>query len=697
MARADRPGAGARAGPRRAAPSTYEATLAFNFGDGYPFGGFVPLGVVRRALGRDAAWAVPALHGVAGRAAGAGAVGARRRRWSVASPARSVVAFVAAQAGAALRLLPLGRDQGGGGGDARGRGVRPGGGRRAAARAATRLLAPIACRRPRSSRSLSAGGAGLARAGRGRGCCLSRLATAARRLAAVAVGRRRGGGARRGRSSPGRQLGLGRGSYSTRTTSATSAGRWIRSRRGHLARRRLPLRSSRGDADGPRATAIAGGSRCGLRHRRVVARRGRWRSLPSASARSSCRSDLLVGSPWLDGKALAIASPAAAVRWPCSASRLPQRGAASRRGWRSRPSRSRRSRGHALAQWGDVSLAPRDQLEELEEIGERDRGRGPDADDRVPPYGARLLPARRRSRESVSELRRRPIPLADGGEVDKGHSADTDLLDPDALAVYRTLVLRRSPAQSRPPSPYRLVWRGEYYEAWQRPADAAALRAARRSALGPTRSPGHAARRADARARRAVAAAPRGRADPLPPGEHPADGARAFDTSSRTGRLDRGGGRRRARRRVRGVARRVGPLGGRAIVDGEAVRRGAARTQQLRPVRQLRRVAAHGGRRTGSSCGSAAPASIPAAAARRSRSGPIALSRGEAADSTARSGCRLGRPRALCGRAWDWIEASATRRSAARPTRSSAAGAAAGPTAPSAAPAAGRGPGSARG
>src|SRR5439155_19941839 len=33
---------------------------------------------------------------------------------------------------------------------------------------------------------------------------------------------------------------------------------------------------------------------------------------------------------------------------------------------------------------------------------------------------------------------------------------------------YRTLVLRRSPAESRPPSIYRLVWLGRRYEVWQR-------------------------------------------------------------------------------------------------------------------------------------------------------------------------------------------------------------------------------------
>ena len=38
------------------APSTYEATLAFNLADGYPIGAFLPLGVGRALVGQDVAW-----------------------------------------------------------------------------------------------------------------------------------------------------------------------------------------------------------------------------------------------------------------------------------------------------------------------------------------------------------------------------------------------------------------------------------------------------------------------------------------------------------------------------------------------------------------------------------------------------------------------------------------------------------------
>lgn len=70
----------------------------------------------------------------------------------------------------------------------------------------------------------------------------------------------------------------------------------------------------------------------------------------------------------------------------------------------------------------------------------------------------------RSTREGASELRARTIPLREGGELEKGDWGDTDQIELPALLTYRTLVLRRSPARSRPPSVYRLVRRGEYYD-----------------------------------------------------------------------------------------------------------------------------------------------------------------------------------------------------------------------------------------
>jgi hypothetical protein len=123
---------------------------------------------------------------------------------------------------------------------------------------------------------------------------------------------------------------------------------------------------------------------------------------------------------------------------------------------------------NALA-YRDVWLAPYGELHELQEIGGHFAGQGPTLMTEYSVYGARHF-LRNMDTDSVSELRSRSIPLSNGKEVPIYYSADTDELKFESLLTYRTLVLRRSPVQSRPPSPYRLVWSGKYYEVWQRPA-----------------------------------------------------------------------------------------------------------------------------------------------------------------------------------------------------------------------------------
>lgn len=124
---------------------------------------------------------------------------------------------------------------------------------------------------------------------------------------------------------------------------------------------------------------------------------------------------------------------------------------------------------NALA-YHDVWLAPYHQLRELEEIGEEYAGEGPALMTEYQPYGVRHL-LRAVDSEGASELRARPIPLVAGGEAEKGAWVDTDQIDPTSLLTYRTLVLRRSPAQSRPPAVYSRVSHGDYYDVWQRPAE----------------------------------------------------------------------------------------------------------------------------------------------------------------------------------------------------------------------------------
>jgi hypothetical protein len=173
------------------------------------------------------------------------------------------------------------------------------------------------------------------------------------------------------------------------------------------------------------------------------------------------------GSPWVDSKALATVSPAVLV--------LAMAGAVGF--W----ARGRQPLGLLVAAvigagvlWSnayayrEVDLAPYDQLRELERIGDDIAGQGPTLMTTYEPYGTRHF-LRDAAPEGVSELRRRSIPLRGGGRVRKGNAADTDELDLDGVLVYRTLVLRRGPGRSRPPSPYRLVDRKRFYDVWQRP------------------------------------------------------------------------------------------------------------------------------------------------------------------------------------------------------------------------------------
>jgi hypothetical protein len=178
---------------------------------------------------------------------------------------------------------------------------------------------------------------------------------------------------------------------------------------------------------------------------------------------------LIVGlsSPWVGGKALAIASPAfvalalAACGAGISFGRLVEAsvvavliGAGVL--WSN------------VLQYHDVWLAPRGQLHELETIGRQFAGVEPALMTTYEPYGVRHF-LRNADPEGASELRRRFDYLRNGKTLDKGGSADIDRFRLDQVLVYRMLVLRRGPAASRPPSAYTLAWQGRYYEAWVRP------------------------------------------------------------------------------------------------------------------------------------------------------------------------------------------------------------------------------------
>jgi hypothetical protein len=174
------------------------------------------------------------------------------------------------------------------------------------------------------------------------------------------------------------------------------------------------------------------------------------------------------GSPWVAGKGLAGASPALVAAGMVGAAAI----------WSSgRQVEATVVAGAITAGvlWSnflgyqDVNLGPRARLAELAAIDHRFAGQGPTLMTEYEPFGARHF-LHDMDPEGASELRRRAIPLTDGTLLPKGGSADLDRFALPGLLVYRTLVIRRSPAESRPPSVYRLAWPGRYYDVWQRPA-----------------------------------------------------------------------------------------------------------------------------------------------------------------------------------------------------------------------------------
>jgi hypothetical protein len=173
----------------------------------------------------------------------------------------------------------------------------------------------------------------------------------------------------------------------------------------------------------------------------------------------------LPGAPWLDAKAYATASPAlllaamigaAAVfeRWSHAGGLLVAAVLCTGVVW-----------SNALA-YREVDLAPYDRFEELADIGDRIAGEGPTLMTEYEFYGVRHF-LREADPEGAALLHRREVPLLTGGDLQENQFVDIDGFQLRGLLQYRTLVLRRSPLVSRPPSPFELTWSGSFYEVWQ--------------------------------------------------------------------------------------------------------------------------------------------------------------------------------------------------------------------------------------
>jgi hypothetical protein len=174
---------------------------------------------------------------------------------------------------------------------------------------------------------------------------------------------------------------------------------------------------------------------------------------------------LLDTTPWIVGKILAISSPALLAAALAGGALL----------------RSRRPAGilvvlaigggvvcsNVLA-YHDATLAPRPRLAELQHLGDLVAGKGPTLVNEYEWYADRHF---LRSGDPVGSAEYRPytVPLRDGAILTASAEADLDAFAVTTLEGYRSIVTRRSPAESRPPSIYRLVWQGRYYQLWQRP------------------------------------------------------------------------------------------------------------------------------------------------------------------------------------------------------------------------------------
>ncbi len=66
------------------------------------------------------------------------------------------------------------------------------------------------------------------------------------------------------------------------------------------------------------------------------------------------------------------------------------------------------------------------------------------------------------------------VAAAAGGH---GDPVELNRVAPSALLAYPLIVTRRDPAASRPPSAYRLLWQGSYYQVWGRRPEAPAAEA----------------------------------------------------------------------------------------------------------------------------------------------------------------------------------------------------------------------------
>jgi hypothetical protein len=113
-----------------------------------------------------------------------------------------------------------------------------------------------------------------------------------------------------------------------------------------------------------------------------------------------------------------------------------------------------------------TNLAPTQRYEELASIGTRFAGRGPTLAPDFDEYDFYLL--RDMEMDSPGLAYAGPFTFVGGDVRVYGHSYDLDSFALPSVERFRTIVMRRSPAWSRPPSNFALEWKGRFYTVWRR-------------------------------------------------------------------------------------------------------------------------------------------------------------------------------------------------------------------------------------
>jgi hypothetical protein len=176
------------------------------------------------------------------------------------------------------------------------------------------------------------------------------------------------------------------------------------------------------------------------------------------------------GTPWVTGKALAISSPALLAAALAGAGML----WSAKQLWRTGTGALLMAILAFGVLWSNVdayqnvTLAPRDRLAELQHIGELVAGRGPTFVNMYDVYADRHF-LREGAPTEPAEYRPANLPLREGAILTKAAWADLDSFPLSTIEPYRSIVTQRTPADSRPPSIYKLMYQGRYYQLWQRP------------------------------------------------------------------------------------------------------------------------------------------------------------------------------------------------------------------------------------